>query len=232
MKPVHTVPIVTTPQDPWQQGGHTRPGPQQGPRGPAGGGYRPGVYQGGFQPYPTSGPYSGIGPQAAPAVSPQEAAGPPKSPAVEAAFWLAVVTPLVATVLFAAEFFLFNSALNAELAPIGGQRSTNAVLVGAMAFGVVVCAVLTALWIVFGFKMRAGRDWARVTLTVFAVFWAVWAVASLFSASISSVFENPPAGLVVVSWAQPIWGLLAMVLFLALAYSKPSNWFFVAHRKR
>lgn len=232
MKPVHTVSTVTTPQDPWQQGGHPQPGSQQGPHGPAGGGDRPGAYQGGFQPYPASGPYSGIGSQAAPPVSPREAAGPPKPLTVVAAFWLAVITPLVATVLFAAEFVLFNSALNAELAPIGGQRSTNAVLVGFMAFGVFVCAVLTALWIVFGFKMRAGRDWARVTLTVFAVFWVVWAAASLFSASISSAFENPPAGLVVVSWTQPIWGLVAMVAFLVLAFSKPSNWFFVAHRNR
>ncbi len=156
----------------------------------------------------------------------------PKPATVEAAFWIAVITPLVATVLFAAEFFLFNSALNEELAPLGGQGSVTGVLVGFMAFGVFVCAVLTVLWIVFGFKMRAGRDWARVTLTVFALFWCVWAVASLFSASISTAFDDPPAGLVAIGWAQPVWGLVTMALFVVLAFSKPSNWFFVAHRNR
>ena len=231
MKPVHTVSIVTTPQDPWQQGEHEQSGPSPRAAGPTdtSGSDQGGNDRGGFQPYPVSGPYSGIGPRAAPPVSAQEAAGPPKPVTVEAAFWLAVVTPPVATVLMATELFVFGSRVDGG---IKGDAAVNAFLIGPMALVVFGYAVLTALWIVFGFKMRAGRDWARVTLTVFAVFWAVWALASLFSESISAVLDSPPAGLVAVSWAQPIWGLLAMVLFLVLAFSRPSNWFFVAHRKR
>ena len=231
---------MTTPQDPWQQGGYQRY-PQSGPSPnvPSTGGQpqqpQQSSYRGGFPVYPASGAQPGAGGfSAAPPISAQEANGPHRPATVESAFWIAVVVPLLATVLFAVEFFLFDSGLRAEFdTPYSeAHEVTSGVTLTMMSVGVFIFAVLTTLWIVFGFKMRAGRDWARITLTVLAGFWLIYALTSLFSASLSSIVSAPSPALIVVSWTWPILSLVTMLLFVVLIYLKPSNWFFKAHRFR
>lgn len=164
---------------------------------------------------------------------------------VEAAFWLAVVVPLVATVLYAVSFFQTQGFMREFLAAeyAGGQQEMAAqtaasVLVAFFVVATVVLVVLSALWIIFGLSLRAGRNWARVTLTVFAAVWVLAALSGLIVGGSSwSEGELPPgvaepAGLVALGYARSVLELVAMAAFIVLSYLKPSQWYFAARSYR
>ena len=173
----------------------------------------------------------------------------PRPRTIDAAFWIAVVVPVVATVLTVVNFVLMmdfmNSVMSAELSELNTQNAATArEVAGAVVMGMGIAfaffyAILTGLWILFGFKMRAGRNWARITLTVFAGIWCLSALASLASGagSTMSMAQLPegvelPSGIMILGYVQSGLGLLAMAAFLVLVYLKPSNWYFLAARHR
>ncbi|MEU6127619.1 hypothetical protein ABZ805_00460 [Saccharopolyspora sp. NPDC047091] len=158
---------------------------------------------------------------------PPEPAAPPDRPgAVRAAFWLAVLVPVLVTVLYAVNSLLTRHFL-AEVAagPVAGIALVTSLLV------LPAMLVLTALWIAFGFQLRAGRGWARIVLTVFAGIWAFYSVGGLVTGSSALTGIGPvpvPAGIVAAGFAQSAVGLAAMLAFLVLVHLPASNRYFQA----
>lgn len=255
---------MTSPQDPWQQDQSQQNYPQQGyPQNPqqpghpqqgtpSGGfpqqGYQqPGYPQQGYpQPgypqYPPPG-YPQGNPYAAPPAPEHDTAALSRPATINAAFWIAVVVPLLATVLIVVNTFLQQEAIRSSISasdPEVRELAGTAALVG-IGFVVFFFAVLSGLWILFGFKMRAGRNWARITLTVFASLWLLVSVLNLLGATSMGMTygsgdvpapPDPSGGMVALSYTQAGLGLVAMAAFLVLVYLKPSNWFFQAARHR
>ncbi len=162
---------------------------------------------------------------------------------MECAFWLAVVVPLLVTVLYALNSMRTQSFLTGTVGSPGADSAQNQEVVGLMAgisfavflFVVVLEIVLTALWITFGFKLRAGRNWARVVLTVFAAVWAAYSIGGLITGEPGltdalAADVQTPASIVALGYAQSALGLVAMVAFLVLVYLPASNRYFQASR--
>lgn len=244
---------VTIPQNPWQQpGGQPSYGPSPG-----------GVPQPGQQPYPQQAPYPqgqhpqqsgqpGYGQYGAPPAPQADLRAVPRPVTVEVAFWISVVAPLVGTILTVVGFLLLQNLVDDAVTASFGESGIDAaspemteamsvfktVFISFAIFVTVLMLILTGLWILFGFKMRAGRNWARVVLTIFASLWALNGFFGLLSggASLTSADLPPgvpePTGLVALSYAQSAFGLLAMVSFVALVFLKPSNWYFQASAHR
>ncbi|WP_141921372.1 hypothetical protein [Halopolyspora algeriensis] len=232
---------MTSPQDPWQQDPRS-PGGQQPP-----GQYPPGQQPPGQYPQypgqPPQGGYSPVNPYAAPPVPPHEAGGVPRPRTIEVAFWIAVVVPLVATVLIAISAWFAQGVMQQVIEAEGpeAQQLANAAALVGVGVVIFVFAVLTALWILFAFKMRAGRNWARITLTVFAGLWVMNALSGLLTSPSGSSFSMAgmpaatveiPAAMVALGYTQSALGLVSMVAFLVLVYLRPSNRFFQAARYR
>ncbi|MGW1677180.1 hypothetical protein [Saccharopolyspora sp. NPDC002376] len=232
---------MTSPQNPWQQGGY----PQGGT--PSGGFPQQQYPQGGYpqQQYPQAGyqqtPYS------APPVPQQEMSQVPRPITVEIAFWISIVVPLLATVLSVVSYMLLQGFLNDMVADVtdpdmpseisdGMTSVVNGIMLFTFIFITVIFLILTGLWILFGFKMRAGRNWARVTLTVFASLWLINAIVSLIgggSVTFNGDLPNValPTSYYVLTYSQAGLGLLTMGAFITLVFLKPSNWFFNANRR-
>ncbi|MGI8308715.1 proline-rich domain-containing protein [Saccharopolyspora hattusasensis] len=219
---------MTSPQNPWQQGGYPQGGtpsggfPQQHP-------------QGGYSQYPQSNPF------AAPPVPAQELSTFQRPITVEIAFWIAIVVPLLATVLSVLSYMLLQGFVNDSIAGSMGDPDldqqiasvANGVMLFFFVFITIIYLVLTGLWILFGFKMRAGKNWARITLTVFAGLWMLFGVIALIqggSMTMSGDLDgaNLPSSYFALSYSQTGLGLVGMIVFLTLAYLKPSNWYFKA----
>ncbi|SDJ81584.1 hypothetical protein SAMN04487820_102219 [Actinopolyspora mzabensis] len=265
---------VTSPQNPWEQdpanqgqypqqpgyqpdpqsGGFQQPDPQSGGFQQSGYGPSPypqqGYQQQGYQQqgYP-AGPAQGgyPNPYAAPPVSAQEIEGPPRPNTIDIAFWIAVVVPLLATMLSAISMVLQRNYMERMLEEISGSSTVMSedMLRFAMMFGVVagliISVVLTGLWILFAFKMRAGRNWARITLTVLAGAWILNALSGMVTAAIPQTVQLPeggsytleiPTAQLVTSYVQSTLTLLAMIAFIVLVYLKRSNGFFQATARR
>jgi hypothetical protein len=236
---------VTSPQGPWQQGGYSPYQPQGGyPQYPQPGGYY--QYQQGNQ-YPQAGQYLQGSPYAAPPAPAQAMAVPPAP--VSVAFWIGIVVPILATVLGVLNFVFIQEWLNglvnssiggAESDPAGLEDTQHAVSTLVVVVGGVAAffyVILTVLWIVFAFKMRAGRNWARVTLTVFASIWVLSGMYTLINAAGGGTgfLQLPPelhvpSSVVITGFVSGTIGLVSMATFIAMVLLKPSNRYFQARR--
>jgi hypothetical protein len=178
--------------------------------------------------------------KAQPYPNPHLAAEPQERPrAVDAAFWIAIVVPVLATGLLAASLYqlqdLFTSATGG-LPPeqrqlLNGQFGQNVVLV-LFAAMLTFYLVLTALWIAFGFKLRAGRNWARITLTFFAAAWLVNALSAVATGSgpTGGLRPSSTGSTAALAIAQTALGLVGMLAFLVLVWNARSNRFFATAR--
>ncbi|MFC7341594.1 hypothetical protein [Saccharopolyspora griseoalba] len=209
---------MTNPQHPWQQG----------PQSPVAG-------------YPAQQPPN---PFSAPPVPGHQFVPPRRPGAVEAAFWLAVVLPLLVTVLAAVSYLLLQGWMTTEIGNAGGYddeiaqqvtRTVNSVMLAVFAVVTVFYMILTGLWIAFGFKLRAGRNWARVTLTVFAGLWAMTSLSGLASGGLAGALgpdAHLPGSYYALSYAQSGLGLAGAVAFVVLVFVRPSNDYFQAFARR
>ena len=80
----------------------------------------------------------------------------------------------------------------------------------------VIVAVIAALWILFLFFMRRGRNWARIVVTVVGVLWFLLALPSAVGGAAGGV------GPELLSLLQ----LVALLVTLVYAYLAPSNAYF------
>ncbi len=170
--------------------------------------------------------------------------GPSRPATVETAFWIAVVVPILVTVLTVVSFLVGQGFSEELMARSMGEATPEALQFG-RAFMLVVFGmqtffylVLTGLWILFGFKMRGGRNWARVTLTVFAALWALQALVGLATGGAGTNMDmagvpsdvQVPAAMLVLDYVTNAVSLVGTGAFLALVYLKQSNWYFQAAR--
>ena len=166
-------------------------------------------------PYPTSGAntYTGGGPQPTPPGS------------VKGAFLVYVIVAVLAVVGIALVLTsnVWNDAIRDSVTTSGinAQSLVNTVKIISVAFGV----IFLALYLFFAFKMRAGRNWARIVLTVLSGL----SILSSFSAS-GSVNLN---GHVYKSSSAQISGWISVVLSvvaIVLMYLSASNQYFKASK--
>jgi len=196
------------------QGGY--PG-QQPPGYPAGQGGYPG-YPGGPAGYPGSG--------GAPVSEPV------RPVTVTAAFWcwIAVIAAWAVSLIILLTSSAWDQAL-AAATNTANRSSTSTVVVDAQSvinfvrvFSVVVFVIAAGLYLLFAFKMQAGRNWARITLTVLGIL----GVLGSITPSSRSVTVN---GQVYASSSGPGW--ITAVLTLAavvLMFVGGANEFFTASK--
>ncbi|RKT82180.1 hypothetical protein ATL45_0424 [Saccharopolyspora antimicrobica] len=192
--------------------------------------------QGGESPLPQAGsPHAQHGhPFAAPPVPAQELTEPRWPRTVEMAFWIAMVVPLVVGTLDTVFAYLTNdviaSGLDAALARYGVEpvpaQDTD------WLYTAVMYLVLVALWIAFGLQVRAGRNWARVTLIVLAAVWlGLELLSSLLTPVIYAALGLPwdlglPIGLIVMTAFVRVLALTGTITFIVLVCRKPSKQYF------
>ena len=196
------------------QGGY--PG-QQPPGYPAGQGGYPG-YPGGPAGYPGSG--------GAPVSEPV------RPVTVTAAFWcwIAVIAAWAVSLIILLTSSAWDQAL-AAATNTANRSSTSTVVVDTQSvinffrvFAVVVFVIVAGLYLLFAFKMQAGRNWARITLTVLGIL----GVLGSITPSSRSVTVN---GQVYASSSGPGW--ITAVLTLAavvLMFVGGANEFFTASK--
>ena len=199
------------------QGGY--PG-QQPPGYPAG--------QGGYPGYPG---YPG-GPAGYPGSGGAPVSEPVRPVTVTAAFWcwIAVIAAWAVSLIILLTSSAWDQAL-AAATNTANRSSTSTVVVDAQSvinfvrvFSVVVFVIAAGLYLLFAFKMQAGRNWARITLTVLGIL----GVLGSITPSSRSVTVN---GQVYASSSGPGW--ITAVLTLAavvLMFVGGANEFFTASK--
>ena len=205
--------------------------PGQNPAGQyPGGQYPAGQYPGAQPPY-SGGQYPAAGYPGAP----QYPGGPvtlPPAPAVPGsvtgAFAIFVISAIwaVVSVILVLNSSIWDEALAA--ARESGAITTNAdsVINVVKTTSIAFAVIFAALYVFFAFKMRAGRNWARITLTVLAALSLIQAFGYRANVTVNGrVYET-----------SALWqGILAAALSLIaiiLMYVKPSNEYFAAMKAR
>jgi hypothetical protein len=190
------------PGQPGQQGGYPTQAPYQGAAG------YPGAYPGG----------AGLPPE------------PVRPNTVNLAFWCWILTTVASLVglIITLTASVWTDAVNAGIRQSGQsvnidvQSLVNTVKI----ISVIFFLIFAAVYLLFAFKMRAGRNWARIVLTVFGAL----SLLSTFTSSTSSVTVN---GQTYASNSGPGWvtGLLALA-GIVLMYLPQSNQFFADAKAR
>ncbi len=85
-----------------------------------------------------------------------------------------------------------------------------------------IVAVIAALWIMFLFFMRRGRNWARIVITVVGAVWILLTLPSVIGGSAGGIATALLAVLQVLTVAATI----------VFAYLAPSNQYFQITRRR
>ncbi|MEV6608000.1 hypothetical protein [Kutzneria sp. NPDC051319] len=157
-------------------------------------------------------------PMAAPPLSQSELGGPQNLPApqpVQISFWIWVATAALGVIGAVVGFTQRDAAVAALRGSASVRGLTEAQIQTAATVGVAVAAVFAiifaGLYVLFAFKARAGRNWARIVLTVLTVL-HVLSLATGFSvlAGISA---------------------LAAVVALVLLYLPASSQFYAASKR-
>jgi hypothetical protein len=143
-------------------------------------------------------------------------------------FWMGIASVVIGFATLAvsvalsseADVRMVADALRAQGQPLAEQDVRSfytAVVIGVFAF----MAIVAALWIMFLFFMRAGRNWARIVITVVGAIWFLLTVPSVFGAAAGGV-ANAILGLV---------QLLTIGATIVAAFLAPSNEYFAAARR-
>jgi hypothetical protein len=201
---------------PSQQGGYpSQQGGQPGYPGPQGGYGAPGGYPGGAYPAPGGG-YGG-------ALPPE----PVRPNTVTFAFycWLATTVVSIIGLILTLTSPIWDLAVNAA------TRQNNVSLQGTSVqslintlkiFTVVIALIFVAVYLLFAFKMYAGRNWARIVLTVFGALTLLSAFTPTSrTVTVGSEVYNINTG----AWAGYVTALLALI-GIVLMFLAPSNKYF------
>ncbi|QGK71655.1 hypothetical protein GIY23_20940 [Allosaccharopolyspora coralli] len=206
---------MTSPQSPWQQGGY-----QQNPYGTPSGGFPQQAQPGhpGFAAYAQRGYPAPGHPYGAPAPMPTPV---PKPQAVEIAFYLAVGIPLFWTIMQTVGYLFMPRVDGPNVMLYGGIAMAVLGLIGA------------TIWIVLGFLMWRGANWARVVLLVLGAIWSVSTLSSLVGGVILLVVgvsaeTGVSVGMGVVSLVTSVVTLAGLITFAVLVLRASSNRFFNA----
>ncbi|WP_083886657.1 hypothetical protein [Actinoalloteichus spitiensis] len=218
---------MTNPQGPYQQGspypqGTPPPGgPGYGqPPFPAAPGYGPppGQPGGGMPP-------AGFGMAPPPLSDPERRAG--RRPAtVNTAFVLWMANAVLGILAATAVFLTIDTAVARQVAASGVSAELGETVIGFARSTVLVAATISALlaglMILFVFMMRAGRNWARIVLTVLGALSVLGTLSDLGSLAANFEIGGPGILLGILAVAQP----LLIVGGVVMMYLADSNRYF------
>ena len=206
------------PQPGYAQPGYPQPGyAQQGypqPGYPQQGGY-------GMPAYP-GGPMAAYRPDPGPA--------PTKPGTVVGAFWLWIAAAAAAVV---SGVLVFTSDVWDEAVALAGSSTTasgvsvDTLITTVKTVAVVFMVIFVALYVFFALKMLAGRNWARVVLTVLAALTIVGSFSAQASVTVDGTVYSAGSGQA-LRWVQLGLALLALILM----WLTPSNAYFAAVKAR
>lgn len=163
-----------------------------------------------------------------PAYPPTESRGlanrPP--PAVQGAFWIFVAFAAISVInmVLVLTDGTFDRAVDDAGSTVGGRSIDVASLVSAVKVTTVVVTIVSvALFLFFAVKMRSGRNWARIVLTVLV------ALSLISQFSVSAVVsvngrEYSSASNVIWSWL----GVAAVVIAIGFMYQRSSRYYFTS----
>ena len=220
---------------PAQQGYPSAPGGSPAQQGyPTQQGYPAQQGYGGQQGYAGQPPYPG-GQAGYPGSYPGGADLPPepvRPTTVTAAFWCWIATTVVSLIglIITLTSPIWDQAVTAGLRQSNStvQVDAQSVVTFAKVFLIVVFLIFAGVYLLFAFKMYAGRNWARIVLTVFGAL----ALLSAFTPTSRSVTVNAQVFDVNSGqWASYLTGIIAIV-GIVLMYLAPSNKFFADSKAR
>lgn len=167
-------------------------------------------------------------PYNAPPVPRHELSGPWRPDTINYAFWAGIASVVVGFAMLASAFLLVSDAelqLVLEQSTQGQPvtlEEARSVYYGALVVLFVLVAIIAALWIMFLFFMRRGRNWARIVITVTGAVWIVLTIPSVAGGSAGGMTTA------LLSAVQ----VLAVAATIVFAYLAPSNQYFQAARHR
>lgn len=140
---------------------------------------------------------------------------PPRPGTVEGAFWAFIAAPVIGLIggllifgnrdKIAATMRDTNRQRGGNLTDAQIDQAVNVTMITA----VVIAVIIAALYLLFAFKLRAGRNWARIVLTVLAAL------------QLLSVLTGQ-------STIGGYLAVLAAVVGVVLSFTGPSNAYFAA----
>ncbi|RKT84939.1 hypothetical protein SAMN05421805_101131 [Saccharopolyspora antimicrobica] len=147
----------------------------------------------------------------------------PRPGTVDGAFWAGIAAVVVGFAILVTSFLMVSDAelqVVIEESAAQGQllspEQARAVYTGVLVLVTAIVAVIAALWIMFLFFLRKGRNWARIVVTAVG---AVWILLTLPSVTGGSVGGAAAALLAVLQ-------VLTVAATIVLAYLTPSNEYF------
>ncbi|AOS61320.1 hypothetical protein TL08_02410 [Actinoalloteichus hymeniacidonis] len=152
--------------------------------------------------------------------------GANRPPSVEAAFWLFLANSVLGLLSAILTFVSVDSLLATqpgytEVLTEGGSAPADFIR-GTLITAASIALVFQAIFLIFVFMMRNGRNWARILLTVLAVLGLVTSIGNLDSIGLQ--FEA--GGIAAVIGIIAILGLLLPIGATITMYLPPSNNYF------
>ncbi|WP_190820566.1 hypothetical protein [Saccharopolyspora pogona] len=145
------------------------------------------------------------------------------------AFWAGIASVVVGFALLAAAFLLVSEAELQQVleeTAVQGQPLTmeqaRGIYSAVLVMLTVIVAIIAALWIMFLFFMRRGRNWARIVITVVGAVWILLTLPSIAGGAAGGVASA------LLSMLQ----VLTVAATIVFAYLAPSNQYFQAGRHR
>jgi hypothetical protein len=126
---------------------------------------------------------------------------------------------------------VWDDAVAAGVRSSGQQVDVQTLVTVTKTILIVIFLIFAAVYLLFAFKMRAGRNWARITLTVFGALTLLSVVTAGSTSSVTVGSETYSAGSRGPSWLTAVVALVGIVLM----FVGESNRFFAAskaHRQR
>jgi hypothetical protein len=159
-----------------------------------------------------------------------QAAAPPLAPpgSVNGAFLIYLISAVLAVIgiILTLTSNVWARAL-ADTAAVNGSSVDPHTLVNTVKIvSVIFGLIFVALYLLFAFKMRAGRNWARIVLTVLSAL----SIASAFSRTTNTVTINGHAYTSTSTQVTGWIGVIASIIAIVLMYLPASNAYFGASR--
>src|SRR6478735_3772693 len=155
-------------------------------------------------------------------------AEPVRPRTVELAFWCWILTTAISLIGLV---LTLTSPVWADAVAAGvrssdrGSIDVQSLVAVAKAILIVVFLISVVVYVLFAFKMRAGRNWARITLPVFGAL-SILASFTLATGSVTVNSETYSAGGRGPSWITAVVALVAIILM----FVGESNRFFADSR--
>ncbi|MFJ7219243.1 hypothetical protein [Amycolatopsis sp. NPDC098790] len=147
----------------------------------------------------------------------QPAAAPARPSTVEGAFWAFIASTVLSLVggflIFASRDAIADTLRNSNRQSGGSltDAQIDQAVTITMVIALVIAVVIAALYLLFAFKLRAGRNWARIVLTV------------ITALQLLSVLVGQSTVLGYIS-------VVAAVVGVVLSFLTPSNAYFAANK--